>query len=222
MTKLRNAAVLAACLLSASAANAQLGGLGSLLGSKSAGSADISADINSFVAQSNALRELTSRSVVAINAAFSSAAESEAKRAAYAAANALTNANEKQARLNELYESNAAELERRVKSGEAKEQMGKLDAAKKKQIGDALMNFGIGSLQAIVLTKTGQALLQQAASNPMNLTKMMPVKDSLPVLGRVVSDAGGFMVGVGKLAKGANIEVPAVKIDSKPVEVDFS
>ena len=108
-----------------------------------------------------------------------------------------------------------------MKSGEAKEQMGKLDASKKKQIGDALMNFGIGSLQAIVLTKTGQSLVQKAAANPMNLTKMMPVKDALPVLGRVVSDAGGFMVGIGKLAKGANIEVPAVKADSKPVEVSF-
>lgn len=223
MTKIRNVAVLAACLLSASAAHAQLGGLGGMLGGKSAGSsADISADINSFVTQSTALRELTSRSVMAINAAFLSAADSEATRAAYDAVNAITNANEKQAKLNELYESNAAELERRLKSGEAKEQMGKLDAAKKKQIGDALMNFGIGSLQAVILTKTGQSLLQKAGANPMNLTKMMPVKDSLPVLGRVVSDAGGFMVGVGKLAKGANIEVPAVTADSKPVEVNFS
>ncbi|HEY0489609.1 MAG TPA: hypothetical protein VGD30_08875 [Telluria sp.] len=223
MTKIRNVAVLTACLLTASAAHAQLGGLGGMLGAKNtAGSADISADINAFVSQSNALREMTSRSVIAINAAFKSAGDSEASRAAFAAANALTNAKEKHAKLNELYESNAAELERLVKSGEAKELMGKLDAAKKKQIGDALMNFGIGSLQAVVLTKTGQSLLQKAGSNPMNVTKMMPVKDSLPVLGRVVSDAGGFMVGVGKLAKGANIEVPAVKVDSKPVEVSFS
>ena len=83
-------------------------------------------------------------------------------------------------------------------------------------IGDALLNFGIGigigSLQAVELSKNGQSLAQKAGSNPMNLPKVIPVKDALPLLGKVASDSGSFLVGVMKVAKGANIAVPAAGI----------
>jgi hypothetical protein len=55
--------------------------------------------------------------------------------------------------------------------------------------------------------------------NPMNLQKIVPVKDALPLLGKVAGDAGSFFVGVAKLAKGANISVPSVKADTKPAEI---
>jgi hypothetical protein len=61
--------------------------------------------------------------------------------------------------------------------------------------------------------------VQKVAASPIDLPKVVPVKDALPLLGKVASDAGGFMTGLLKVAKGANISVPAVKADSKPVDM---
>jgi hypothetical protein len=223
MKMTRKAIVLASCLLAANAANAQLGSLGAMAGmSKSAGASggDITANVGAFVTKSAALSELAGRSVVAINAAFASDQKLEEKRAALAQASAITNPQEKAAKFAELYKSEQAEAQTLLDSGEMEKRIGTLSSEKKKLIGQALVNFGIGSLQAVELTKTGQSLLQSAGANPMNLPKVVPVKESLPLLSKVAGDTGGFLVGVAKLAKGANISVPAVKVDSKPADIN--
>jgi hypothetical protein len=56
----------------------------------------------------------------------------------------------------------------------------------------------------------------------MNLPKIVPVKDALPLLGKVASDTGSFFVGVAKVAKGANISVPKVTAESKTVDFNIS
>jgi len=224
MKKIVQAVLVAACLMGAGAAQAQFGGLGSLAGAlggnKSAGG-DVGAEVANFVAQSQALSLLASSSVAAINSAFASDEQRKLTAAEYDAINKLTNVDEKNARLAKFQESQAAEGKRLFESGEMKERIATLDSARKKQISNALMNFGIGTLQAVVLTKSGQSLLQKASADPMSLPKLMPVKNSLPLLGKVATDAGGFMVGVMKVVKGANIEVPAVTEKSKSTEVSF-
>jgi cytochrome c556 len=219
---IRKALVVAACLVAANAANAQLGGLGSMLGSAKAGAStggDIGADVGAFVTKSAALSELAGRSVTAINAAFASDQEIEEKRARLAQLNSITDPKEKQAKFAEMYNSEQAKAQTMLDSGEMEKRIGTLSGDKKKMIGQALLNFGIGSLQAIELTKSGQSLIQKVGMNPMNLQKIVPVKDALPLLGKVAGDAGSFFVGVAKLAKGANISVPSVKADTKPAEI---
>ncbi|MFJ1467067.1 MULTISPECIES: hypothetical protein [Massilia] len=49
-----------------------------------------------------------------------------------------------------------------------------LDSDKGKLIGQALLNFAIGSLQAIELGKHGQALVQQAGITPSNSCASCP------------------------------------------------
>jgi hypothetical protein len=221
MKKIVHAVLVAACLMGAGAAQAQFGGLGGMLAGKKSAGGDIGAEVGNFVQQSQALSLLAGNSVTAINAAFASDEQRKSKAAELDAINKLTNVDEQKARMAKLYESESAETKRLLDSGEMKERMATLDSAKKKQIGDALMNFGIGGLQAVVLTKTGQSLIQKAAADPMSLPKLMPVKDSLPLLGKVATDAGGFMLGVMKVAKGANIEVREVTASSKAEVVTF-
>jgi cytochrome c556 len=221
MSKFVKAAIAAACIIAAGTANAQLGGLGSMLGgAKSASSVtDISADVTAFVTQTNALSQLTGNSVIAINAAFVSDTERAKIRAEMDVINKIADPKEREAKFAALVESKKAETQRLMDSGEMKAQMDKFGSEKKKAIGDALMNFGIGALQAAALTQTGQSLVQKSAANPMNLTKVVPVKDALPLLGKVVTDSGGFIAGVAKVAKGANINVAPVTVKSKPAEV---
>lgn len=223
MKMIRNALVVAACLTAANAANAQLGALGGLMGGNKAttgASGDIAGSVSNFVSKSAALSLLTSEAVSAINAAFSSEQQLEEKRARLASLKAITDPQELLAKTSDIYKSEQAEAQSRLDSGEIEKRIGSLSADKKKMIGNALLNFGIGSLQAVDLAKSGQAVIQSAASNPMNLPKVAPVKDALPLLSKVAGDAGGFMVGIVKLAKGANISVPTPKVDSKPADIN--
>lgn len=222
MKKIAQAVVVAACLMGAGVgvAQAQLGGLGGMLGSgKGGGGGDIAADVDTFMKQSVSLSALTSQSLVAINSAFLSQEESAVIKAEMDAINKLTDPGEKMTRTKALYESQSAALERLVKSEDMKQRMDKLDAGKKKLVGNALLNFGIGALQAVELNKTGQALVSKAGANPMTLPKVAPVKDALPLLGKVASDSGGVIAGVAKLAQGAKIDVPKVAASSKPVDL---
>lgn len=223
MKALRPILIVAACVFTAGTAHAQFGGLSKIAGggsSSAAGSGgDITADVNSFLTKSSSISAMTARSVTAINAAFSSEEEIAKKRAALAEADKLTDPKEKDAKMAAIYESEAAEGKRKLESGEMEKRIGSLDEEKKKQIGAALLNFGIGALQATDLSKAGQNMMQKASGNPMNISKLVPVKNALPLLGKVVSDAGGLIAGVMKLAKGANIAVPAVTVTSKQADV---
>ncbi|MCC2971177.1 hypothetical protein [Massilia sp. IC2-476] len=224
MNMIRKAIVVAACLMAAGAANAQLGGLGSMLaGAKSpvASGGDIGADVGTFVAKSAALGELAGQSVTAINAAFASDQEIEGKRAKLADIKKITDPAEKAAKFAELYKSEQAAAQTLLDSGEMEKRIGSLSSDKKKMIGQALLNFGIGGLQAVDLTKTGQSLIAKASANPLSLPKLIPVKDSLPVLGKVVTDSGSFLVGVLKVAKGANIAVQPATASSKAADFTF-
>lgn len=221
MKNFKKTVVIAACLFAMNAAHAQFGGLGKMLGGgeSSANSGDVAENVSNFVKKSAVLSALTTRSVAAINAAFSSDEQIAAKRAQLGAIDKVTDPKEKEAKLAALYESESAEAKRRFDSGDMEKMIGGLDDKKKKQVGAALMNFGISALQAVDLTKSGQDMVQKASGNPMNFTKLMPVKDALPLLGKVASDAGGFMIGVAKLARGANISVPEVTVASKTADV---
>ena len=223
MKKIAQAVMVAACLMGAGAAQAQFGGMGGLLGAAKGGNSggDIGADVKTFLTQSAALSALTGRSVIAIKGAFDSAEQRAKTKAELDDIEKLTDAKERDARRAKLVESSAAEAKRLYESGEMKTRMAGLDEASRKQVGNALLNYGIGALQAVALTKTGQSLVAKASANPMSIPQVLPVKDSLPMLGKVVTDSGGFIAGVVKLAQGAKIDVQSPKAESKPVELEI-
>lgn len=225
---LRHVLAASACVLAVNSAHAQLsalGGLASSLGGMLAGATGIGTaeagdDVDGFVRKSADLSEVASRAVTAINAAFATDEQLTAKRAALAAIAAVAEPKERQARYAALYAAESAETKRLLDSGEMEKRMAQLDSDKKKLIGQALLNFAIGSLQAIELGKHGQALVQQAGISPVELVRILPVKDAIPLLGKVAVDASGFVGGVMKLARAANISVPDARTGSAPVSLN--
>jgi hypothetical protein len=181
---------------------------------------DAGYDVDGLVRKSAELSEVASRAVTAINAAFATDEQLSAKRAALAAIATLAEPKERQARYAALYAAESAETKRLLDSGEMEKRMAQLDSDKKKLIGQALLNFAIGSLQAIELGKHGQALVQQAGISPVALVQILPVKDAIPLLGKVAVDASGFVGGVVKLARAANISVPDARSGSAPVSLN--
>jgi hypothetical protein len=217
-----------ACLLSMNAAHAQLsalGGLASSIGGMLATSVNPMAggdayDIDGFVRRSAELSEIAGRSVTAINAAFASEEQLTAKRAALAAIAALSDPKERAARYRELYDAEASETKRLIDSGDMERRMAALDSEKKKLIGQALLNFAIGALQAVELGRQGKSIAAQVGMNPMELVRVAPVKDAIPMLAKVAIDVSGFMGTVVKLARSADIAVPNPGADSKPAALN--
>jgi hypothetical protein len=205
-----------ACLLAMNAAHAQLsalGGLASSLGGMLGSSVNPMAgadayDVDGFVRKSAELSEIAGRSVTAINAAFANEEQLTAKRAALAAIAAVADPKERAARYRALYDAEASETRRLIDSGDMEKRMAALDGDKKKLIGQALLNFAIGALQAVELGRQGKAMAAQVGLNPMELVRVAPVKDAIPMLAKVAVDVSGFMGTVVKLARSADIEVP--------------
>jgi hypothetical protein len=216
------------CLFAMNAAHAQLSALsglatnigGMLGGAAGLGAPDTGYDVDGFVRKSAELSEVASRAVTAINAAFATDEQLTAKRAALAAIATLTDPKERQRRYAALYATESAETKRLLDSGEMETRMARLDSDKKKLIGQALLNFALGSLQAVELGKHGQAIVRQAGIGPVELVRILPVKDAIPMLGKVALDASGFVGGVVKLARAANITVPDASAGAKPVSLD--
>jgi hypothetical protein len=224
MNTIRTAILAAGCMMAMTSAHAQfasLSGLASMGANLLTGApmAEAGGDVDSFVSKSAALSELAGRSVAAINAAFATQEQLQAKRAALAAIAQLADAKTRQARYAELYKAESAEAHRLLDSGEMERRMGQLDSDRKKMIAQALFNFALGGLQAADLGRDGQALVQRAAMNPVELVRMVPVKDAIPLLGKVALDATGFLATVAKLARGADIAVPAATAGARPEDI---
>ena len=226
MKAIRNVIAIAVCVAFTGSAHAQFGGLSNLMGGNKPGAtgapADVASAVSTFVTKSAVLGALTGEAVLAINSAFASESERAAKFAKLNSLKKITDPKEKAAQFAELNATEAAEAQRRYDSGEMEKAMAGLSADKKKQIGDALLNFGIGGLQALELTRSGQSLLQAVASNPMDIMKLAPVKQVLPMLGKIANDSGSLMGGIIKLARGANISVQVPKAESKPATISMS
>ncbi|CAH0306316.1 hypothetical protein SRABI118_04593 [Massilia sp. Bi118] len=232
-SKLVSMCAAGACLLAMNAAHAQLsalGGLASSLGGMlgkavnpmaGADAYDVDANhIDTFVRKSAELSEIAGRSVTAINAAFASEEQLMAKRAALAAIAAVTDPKDRAARYRALYDLEASETKRLIDSGGMEKRMAALDGEKKKLIGQALLNFAIGALQAVELGRQGKSIAASSAMNPVELVRLTPVKDAIPMLAKVAIDVSGFMGTVVKLAKSADIAVPKVGVDSKAVALN--
>lgn len=227
-SKLLSLLAAGACLLSINTAHAQLsalGGLASSLGGMLGGSANPLAgadanDVDGFVRKSAELSEIAGRSVTAINAAFASDEELAAKRAALAAIAALTDPKERAVRYRALYDAEASETKRLIDSGDMEKRMAALDGEKKKLIGQALLNFAIGALQAVELGRQGKAIAARVGVNPVELVRVAPVTDAIPMLSKVAIDVSGFMGTVVKLARSADIAVPKVGADAKAVVLE--
>lgn len=67
-----------------------------------------------------------------------------------------------------MYEAEAPEIRRLIESGDMEKCMAALDGEKKKLIGQALLSFAIGALQAAELGRQGDAMAAQVGMNRWN------------------------------------------------------
>lgn len=180
---------------------------------------DVDGQVKEFVGKSEYLAIMANKSLVAINSAFASEEEVAKKKAELTRIQSITDPKEKGAALDKLNQSESAEAAKNLKSADAEQKIKSLSDEKKKQMGSALLNFGIASLSAPSLLDKGQKIVSSVSMT--SIAKVLPVKNALPLLQRFVSDGTGTIAGFVKVAKGANISIPEAKADSKPADFEI-
>lgn len=188
---------------------------------KSGGGGDIGAQVKTFVERSDLINSLAFTALKSITAAYASDEESKKIEAEIKAFQSSTDPKEKNAKMNEAFKTDQAKIDQIAKSSDAQEKTKNLSKEKQKLIASSVGNFMIAALQAAELSNDGQNIVQGAGANPMDLPKIAPVKDALPLLASAVSASTKVIPGFIKVLQGANIEVPKVTAQSKPEETKF-
>ncbi len=220
-------AALTVSIMASSSVYAQFGGfggfgdLGKLGGSGGAtAGASLENQVSEFMQKSSKIRELALKSLAAINAAYSTDEKANEKIAQVKSIMSITDPAERDAKMNEVIKTESAGLKQKMAEEGLQAETKQLTEAKKKQIVDAVSNFGISGIRATELVKNGQGILAGAASNPLNVSKIFPVKDALPILvdaGKISTDViPGFI----KVMRGADLKVPEITASSTPVDAD--
>lgn len=214
-TSRRNLSILAISLCLAGPAAAQFGGLGGMLGggAKSSGG-DIDADVGSFLNQSLRIESTINKAALAIVAAYQNEKDRATSQEMFEQISKATDPKEAGAKFQSVSESTAAEMKKLSASGDLAERTKSLSAEKQQQVAKGIANFLLGVLQSKDLVSSGQSMLTKASSNPMNLTKIIPVKDALPRLGNAASLAGSTIPKFIEVLKGASVKVNDVSTSS--------
>lgn len=182
------------------------------------GGGNIDADVKNFLDLSINIEKTLLSSSLAIIAAYQSEEERAKSQASYAEVQKTTEAKEAGAKFQAISESNKANMEKLSASSDFAEKTKNLSEAKQKQVAAGVFNFLIGALQAKDLLPTGQSIMQGATSNPMNITKVIPIKDAIPRLSTAMNLASTTIPKFVKVLQGANISIPNATSKSTPAE----
>lgn len=203
----------ALCAL-ANPASAQFGKLiGGIGGGSSSPAA--SADPQEFIKSALTAEKLMNNSVALLAASLSSkekAAEFEAQRKA---ANTITDAAEKQAKLTELRKSEAAAVNEAVNNANTEANIKKMGSLQRETMAAASFNFMLALLQDKALLEQGQGLLSSLSSNPMNISKLGGIKDAMSSLTNQMSAVSSIASKMPAVISAVGVKAPTSK-DEKP------
>ncbi len=195
---------------------AQFGGLISALvgggGSSSAPNPD------EFLKSALTAEKLMNNSVVLMATSLSTKEKSAELVAARAAANAMTDPAEKQAKKLEVQKSEQAALAQALADSNVDQKVKAMDVKQKGELAAASFNFMLALLQDKALVGQASSLISSISSNPMNLTKIGSIKDVASSLGNQISDASKVAGKMPAIFSAVGIQPPTSK-DEKPKEM---
>lgn len=174
-----------------------------------AGSGNIDNDIKAFLQTADDAHALTSKSAESLGAALLTKEEMQQHDDELAAANKIPDDKEREAakaKVEADLQSQLSKVNYDAKAGELAKQN---DKKKNAQLGNSIYNFALGMLKDKELTGKGSALVSSSAANPMQMAKLVKVKD-------VVTSISGQMGNMGKIATGLQKMSSTIKTVSLP------
>ncbi len=179
----------------------------------SASSGNIEADVASFIAKSAEMRDIAYVSMTTIVAAYADDTELAKMKAEDEALLKQTDTKENNALKLTIMKSRAAKMAELEKQKDIGDKTKALTAEKQKKVAKGLFSFGIAALNAPGLIDKGQKIISGASLT--NAMKILPVKDSLPMLADFVKYGSGTIAGFAKILKGANVDLKTPTAESQ-------
>ncbi len=177
-------------LVVSTAANAQLGGLGGLVGGlgggKGGGGGDVEAQVQAFNNEANLINKTVAYALIQIEAALGDKTNIAGIKALNESLSKSTDTKEIGAITREVTKTLAATTLEHLKSQDAKAKMESLSPEMQKKIGQSIFSIGVAALRLPGAINQGQNIVSGISSNPMNITKVMPVKDGLSLFADVL------------------------------------
>lgn len=165
-----------------SSANAQFGGLGGMLGGgKSSGGGDVGALADEFNRDASAINDVVSYSLLQIVAALGDKTQIANVKAVADNLSKATDPKEKNSLQGTTVKDTAAVAEVLLKSADAKSKVEKMAPEMQQKVAKSIFAVGVASLRIPALMDKGKKIIEGVGSNPMNISKALPVKDGMAV-----------------------------------------
>lgn len=159
-------------LVVSTAANAQFGALGGLMGgSKAAAGGDVGAQVEAFNAEANLINKTVAFGLIQIVAALGDKTKIADIKAQNDSLSKSTDTKEIGAITGSIIKNNAAEAEELLKSKDAKAKMESLSPEMQKKVGQSIFAVGVAALRIPVAINKGKDIVSGVSSNPMTSAK---------------------------------------------------
>lgn len=178
--------VLLALVVSTSA-NAQFGGLGGLAGgSKGGGGGDIGAQVQEFNNEATLINKTVGFALVQIMAALGDKKDLANIKAVNESLSKSTDSKEIGALAGTIVSTQSAKAEELLKDKDAKAKMEALSPEMQKKVSQSIFAVGVAALRLPQAINKGKDIVASVTTNPMNVSKVGPVKDGLSVFSDVL------------------------------------
>jgi hypothetical protein len=208
---------LALCL--ASSANAQFGGLGGMLGGGKGGGGDVDAMAEEFNRDASTINEVVTYSLIQIVAALGDKEQIAAVKAVNDNLSKTTDPKEKNSIQGTAVKEQSTIAAELLKSDQAKEKIEKMAPEMQQKVAKSIFAVGVAALRIPLMMDKGKKIIEGVGSNPMNITKALPVKDGMAVFASVLPKLPGIVSTGFKLMRDVKVDPGNPAADSK-TEVD--
>lgn len=169
-------------------ANAQFGNLvGGLLGGAATVGAggDVSVMVEEFNRDANNINEAVTYSLIQIVAALGDKKQIAEVKAVSDSLAKTTDPKEKGSIQGTAIKEQSAVAGELMKSQEAKEKIEKMSPEMRNKVSKSIFSVGVASLQIPIAMARGKQIVESIGSNPMNIMKVLPVKNGLMIFADV-------------------------------------
>jgi hypothetical protein len=196
----------------ATSAHAQFGGL--LGGAKSSGG-DVGAMVQEFNRDAIMINEAVSYSLIQIIAALGTKEQIAAVKVINDNLKKTTDPKEKGSIQGTVVKDKTAEAEELLKDKEAASKIASMAPELQKKVAQSIFSVGIAALKIPDMVSKGQQIVQGVGANPMNITKVLPVKDGLTVFAAALPKMPTLVSTGLKLMRDAKVDPGTPTKDSK-------
>jgi hypothetical protein len=205
----------------ATSAQAQFGGL---LGAAKGGGGDVGALVEEFNRDADNINEAVTYSLIQIVAALGDKEQIAKVKALNDSLSKTTDPKEKGSIQGTVLKDQSTVANEVLKSQDAKDKISKMSPAMQKKVAQSIFAVGVASLRIPLAVDKGKKIIEGIGSNPLNITKVLPVKNGLSTFADVVPKLPSIVTTGVKLMRDVKVDPGNATKDSPLVankEIDF-